>query len=221
MQGGSPRWRSSRNRSTGWSSRGTGRCGCREWCSLRARSSRTRSAQVCGGRPATTTKLSTRPRTASARHSSRVGPPPQYTGQRDVGPCGARDRSPPSVRRAPATCPSCHRCTADASFIHKVDRGLMNGGMNHGSFGEIVLSISRTGGGATVPASCEPGPRRAASEARERRRQMLFDLTQRFISFAVLIRSSRRSGWAMLISSSARSQVVLALRSTAPYSVTT
>ena len=83
---------------------------------------------------------------------------PQYAGQRDVGPCGARDRPPPSVRRSPATCPSCHRCTGDASFIHKVDRGLVNAGMNHGSFGEIVLSMSRTGGGATVPASCEAWP---------------------------------------------------------------
>jgi hypothetical protein len=36
-QGDSPRWRSSRNRSTGWSSRGTGGCGCREWYSPRAR----------------------------------------------------------------------------------------------------------------------------------------------------------------------------------------
>ena len=45
-------------------------------------------------------------------------------------------------------------------LVHQVGRGLVNAGITAARSG-IDLSISRTGGGATVPADCVPGPPRA------------------------------------------------------------
>ena len=73
-----------------------------------------RSARACGARPATTAKLPTRPRTASAMHSSLVGP---HASIRRSAGC--------NTLRCPRSVPSCGlavRCVMAIGFLHTAPR---------------------------------------------------------------------------------------------------